>query len=328
MGAKPTKRPANSGRLIAFVMLCAVVGAGLAWFLDQSGPLEGWLGRALGKTEEKAVQPAEPEAQPPLPAAQNEPGPGSEPQSPDDELEKRYHALVDTYLSELPRQRAGDKITLRLVDGEKVTGTLEDLKPGRVVVGMQYGTISYPIHRIRRKDVDRLFPERRAHRLALAELHRELATAQTDDTQAAVPHRQKETTPPDADTAPDDTQLAYDPTREPTPESLKPTLKQFAQWLEMQHRRVGGKIADGLFAKKQGPNAVLYVRLNDSFAEQDYDTRFAIAEGMQQVWGLRCLSNHVVRRATDAHIVLLDGGGDIAGGSTPGDATAVWVPAG
>lgn len=330
MGSRHAKRPSPSGRLPAFLVFCAVVALGAAWFLNVSGPLEGWLDRLLKARPETPAAPAAPEAprtEGALDAEQDHTGNAPEPGTAPNDLETRYRTLVSRYLAELPRHEPGADVTLRLVDGRKIKGTLKEVKPGRILLTMQYGTMSYPIHRISERDVDRLFPERTAHRRALAALHRELTPVPEQEQPGT---RQPDTaisggaaTPSE----PGDGQLVYDPSRQPTPESLRPTLEQFAQWLEMQHRRVGGRIADGLFAKEQGRSAVLYVRLNESFAEQDYDTRFAIAEGMQQVWGLRCLSNGVVRKATDAHIVLLDGRGDIAGGSTQADATAVWVPA-
>ena len=324
MSEKRKSRRPGSGRKQAFLILCTAVTVAMGWFLNRSGPLAGWADRLLGRSpKEQVMQPAaDPPATPPenVPADQSIPQP-EPPRT--DPLEQRYRELVETFLDDRHRPETGSSTTLHLVDGGTVTGSLQDIKPGRIVLKLDYGVMTYPIHRVHPKDLDRLFPERKAARKAMAALQRELKHARKDTAAPAprAPATEKTREP----TPQHNRELRYDPRRAATPDVLRPPLKAFAAWLEMQHRRVGGKIADGLFAKSHGQAVVLYVRLNRGFFEQDYDTRFATAEATQRIWAIRCAAAGVVNRLTDAHVVLLAPDGSITGGSTPEDAAAVWI---
>jgi len=117
----------------------------------------------------------------------------------------------------------------------------------------------------------------------------------------------------------------YDPSPGKTPGRLRPAITAFGQWLNYQHRRVGGKIADKIYAKQHGQHPVVYCVMNPSFADQDYDVRYQIAEGMWQFWGLRCQSSGVVGDPNHTHIVLIDSNNKIIGGSSPQDGARIWV---
>lgn len=116
----------------------------------------------------------------------------------------------------------------------------------------------------------------------------------------------------------------YDPAPTPTPEELKPVLAAFGDWLKTQHQRMGGRIADRLFARQQNDRAVLYLRLDPLFIRQENHFRRQTAEGLQQFWGLRCASSGVAR-ADHAHVVLIDQTGKIVGGSRLDDAETIWL---
>jgi hypothetical protein len=257
------------------------------------------------------------------------------------DLEKRYDEIYQRILAELPQPRIGDPCQLRLVQGGVVQGTIEKLEPGRITLRVQYGTMAYPVHVIDPRDALRLFPTIAARYRALAELRRQSQDQSTQPEEPAptaptAPRPPPTTTaaaapqplpPAPQTTTPVTSRLGtfqYDPTPGPTPEELKPTLAAFGDWLKSQHRRIGGRIADRIFARQQAGRAVLYLQLDPLFLDQDYSVRFQTAEGIQIFWGLRCESSGVAR-SDRAHVVLLDQAGNIVGGSRLEDPAVIWL---
>jgi hypothetical protein len=244
------------------------------------------------------------------------------------DLETRYSELYQRFLAELPRPRIGRTYELRTRRGESIRGKLEKLEPGLVTLRLKHGTMAYPVHVLAREDVLKLFPEIAARSQALLALQKGEEPKQPDaaPAQAAIVAPSPIAAPAPVGATPSGTpgELRYDPTPGPTPEELKPTLLAFGDWLKTQHRRVGGRIADKIFARRQGGCAVLYLRMDPTFLAQEYGTRYQIAEGMQTFWGLRCESNSVASVA-QAHVVLLDQSGRIVGGSRPYAASEIWL---
>lgn len=258
------------------------------------------------------------------------------------ELERQYEELLATYLKELKSPSIGDKVRFRLRDGSRAEGVLDQVTPGRVALRVKYGVMTYALHQIHASSLDKLFPERMAQRLALQELKR-LREEKTADTridsgptagpstvvaaqerapsvapQPAAPSQAPVTPSPSA-------RVRYDTSAARTPSHLKVTVQAFGRWLEMQHRRVGGRVAQKVHAKQQGQSVVLYLVMDPLFLAQDYDTRFRLAEGIYQFWAFRCEANGVIQSLADAHIVLLAEGGNIVGGSRPDSSADIWV---
>ncbi|MCK5806354.1 MAG: hypothetical protein KAI66_26215, partial [Lentisphaeria bacterium] len=103
-----------------------------------------------------------------------------------------------------------------------------------------------------------------------------------------------------------------------------PALQAFGKWLEMQHRRVGGRIATRISARRQKGNAVLYLVMDPAFLEQDYDLRHRMAVGIQQIWAFRCQGMGLADLSS-AHLVMVGTKERIVGGSRPDDASDIWV---
>ena len=95
----------------------------------------------------------------------------------------------------------------------------------------------------------------------------------------------------------------------------------------MQHRRVGGRIAEKIFAKEHGDDIVLYVISSRLFRRQDYDLRFTVAEAMWKLWSVKCLGHNVVVNPKKCHMVLIDKTkkNKIIGGSTVEDGSNIWI---
>jgi hypothetical protein len=110
----------------------------------------------------------------------------------------------------------------------------------------------------------------------------------------------------------------------PTPEGIRPALAAFGEWLKVQHRRVGGRIATRIYAKDSKGNAVLYLVMDPSFLAQDYDVRHRTAVGIQQFWAFRC-QGMGVSDLSAAHLVMVNVQGRIVGGSRPEDPADIWV---
>jgi hypothetical protein len=117
---------------------------------------------------------------------------------------------------------------------------------------------------------------------------------------------------------------AYDVRPAPTPEGIRPALAAFGEWLKVQHRRVGGRIATRIYAKDSKGNAVLYLVMDPSFLAQDYDVRHRTAVGIQQFWAFRC-QGMGVSDLSAAHLVMVNVQGRIVGGSRPEDPADIWV---
>jgi len=257
------------------------------------------------------------------------------------ELEKEYERLYGKFLAELEPPTLGRRYRIRLRDRRQVEGKLVDIKPGRASLSVKYGTMTYAIHQIHQSSIPRLFPERLARQKALqtladmqalkAQEQAAAAAAAPEPAAVAVVSPVAEAGPAPAAASPVQervTRVQYDPSPGKTPPHLKDAVVAFGGWLEFQHRRVGGKIADKIRAKQQAQSVVLYLNMNPAFLAQDYDTRFQLAEGLQKFWAFRCEAVGVIRSLDDAHIVLLDGSDRIVGGSTPAASGDVWVDKG
>lgn len=133
---------------------------------------------------------------------------------------------------------------------------------------------------------------------------------------SAPPRQAKTPTQPDT---------AYAPPPESTPEEMRPVVQAFSEWLEMQHRRVGGKIADRVSADRQGRRAVLYLTVNPAFLGQARDLRMQIAEGVWRYWAERATAAGLARRLGAAHVVFLNPESKIIGGSKPSSASTIWM---
>lgn len=110
-----------------------------------------------------------------------------------------------------------------------------------------------------------------------------------------------------------------------TPDEMRPSVQAFSEWLEVQHRRVGGKIADRVAGRRQGRRAILYLTVNPAFLEQERELRMQIAEGVWRYWAERATAAGLARRLGAAHVVFLNHNSEIVGGSKPSSASSIWV---
>jgi hypothetical protein len=283
------------------------------------------------------------------------------------EAEEQFDALYKKFLARLKPPEIGKQYTFRLSKGGSVSGVLESLSPGAVSVRMEYGAITYPIHRIHESSQALLFPQRAAKMAALRELNRvrleaeraearKLADAQAkaaaaaarDREQAVAAARAEQSLPqtqppapeiqptvqlPPSPARPDISglppargDLNYDPSPGTTPDHLKGPLTAFANWLQVQQRRMGGKLANKVYAKQPDRGRiVLYLQMHENFMVQDYDWRFQISEGMWRIWALRGVDSGLINGPNHGHVVLLGSDGRIIGGSSPEDGSNVWA---
>lgn len=336
-------QPRNSASSKLLPVACAaLILACVGALLQYQGPFKGWADRLKAKISPPPSTPAVEKAPTvPLPSSPPTPvpTPGEEqeetPQKLDkDPLEARYDQLYGMYLKQLSAPKLGETVKFRLLDGQRVSGRLAELTPGRVEVALEYGSMTFPVHRVREKDARKLFPAKVAREKAMADIRKIAASALEISTASEKPGTaasgiQEPGTVTDSRYADDTRQksgkLTYDPAPGRTPDALRPTLKAFGTYLEAQHRRVGGRIARKLYAKRQGRAAVLYMVMDEVFIGQEYDIRFQMAEGLQKFWAFRCAGAKLVGDLNNAHLVMLDERGRVVGGSTPADADQVWV---
>jgi hypothetical protein len=274
-------------------------------------------------------------------------------------LEKEYDEIYARHIGRFTRPALGQKVEVKFWDGNTLEGKLIGLTSASATLEIQYGTITCPVQRVHPSMYPVLFPEQAARQVALQELSQRhappqpVAAAVAPTVAVAEPDGGRPPAPvgepagpvadpgdpgetvaggpgePEPDPAPARVTAAaairYDPAPAKTPEPLRAAITAFGQWLNVQHRRVGGRIGQRIYAKQQGHAAVLYMVVDPSFTEQTYDIRYQIAEGIWQFWGLRCETAGNVRDPRDAHLVMIDDKGRILGGSTPDDGARIWV---
>lgn len=260
-----------------------------------------------------------------------------------DEMQQLFEARFAQRLAEIPPPEVGKTYQVRMRDGGEVSGVLAQFADGRIVLRTAHGSIALPIDRVNRRDSMALFPREAARQLALQDVQRRVdelidaKVATAPQAAASVAPSAKPAATAVGEPAPEAPVAAvasvsstkvdrpkYDPRPAPTPESLKPAMTAFAEWLTAQHRRVGARIVDRLFAKEQAGNAVLYLVMDSAFLGQEYDIRHRTTVGIQQFWSFRCQGLGVADLAS-SHVVLLDGNGRLVGGSRPEDAADIWV---
>jgi hypothetical protein len=274
-------------------------------------------------------------------------------------FKEQYEALYKKFRKKFKNPIVGKEYKVYLGSKGKttcVTGILKKHTPGKIVIKSGKVTAAYPINVVNKRSYPKLFPERAAQMLALNVLKKKLKekkikaqqkkeaaalaekqknepTTQKTETTAIVDNKQTSTASKTVAQTSSPTQpqtqpagpLKYSPSPTPTPEYLKAPLKTFVQWVEMQQRKMHGKIANKVYAKQQGDKVVLYLQPSKLFCAQDYDVRYSVTNGMWQIWGFKCIDAGVVYSPEDAHIVLVDEKNKIIGGSTIKDSSAIWV---
>ncbi len=261
---------------------------------------------------------------------------GPEDQTP---LEKEFRSIYEEVLDVLPKPKPGTVYTIRTRDSQNLKGRLLEVRPGRLVLETEYGKIGVPIDSLHPQEIKRFFPDRAAKNRALEILAfreqrknapQETSAENQDAPKSAATASNQNKSPDQTDRSPSDgdSPVRFNPKPEESDQSLLPLVQAFADWLEVQHRRVGGSVADKVFAHQQNDAAILYLVLNPQFLDQDYEARFQFAESLWQFWGFRAREFGVVSSPDDAYIVLLDSNRKPVGGSKPGNGSKVWMKGG
>lgn len=258
-------------------------------------------------------------------------------------LQKRFETIYEEVLEVLPKPEPGATYTIRTRDGESLEGRLVEVRPGRLVLKTQYGKLGVPIDSLHPKEIKRFFPSREATNRALEILafreQRKTANSETQppddapETASAKPDSATRDpvnaeTPNQKSSRSSNSSVKFDPTPEESDASIQPLVKAFADWLEVQHRRIGGKVANKVFAHQQNGAAILYLVVHPKFMDQDYEMRFQFAESLWQFWGFRAREFGAVSSPDDAYIVFLDSNRNPVGGSKPGNGSKVWMKGG
>ena len=332
---KNNSKSSKAPLIIIFIIVLVVGGVIVSNYI---GPKKGWGDRILKGKKEPIVEPTpvpvKPEPPQPIKVEKQPPKVTEkvEPEKIEKEgksnIKKLYDSLFSKYKKRFPDPKIGKKYDVYLKSG-KTRGKLKHFSDGRIVIQKPGVTVTYRLNIVSKKSYPKLFPKKAAKILALKELkkileqkaadeekreQREYAIAKSGASATSIRSHSSATT-----------KFAYDPEPQPTPGRLKKPLASFADWVKVQHRRMGGKIADTIYAKKQGRNIVLYMQTSKLYKKQSYDIRFSVTEGMWQIWGFKCIDYGVARTPNQVHLVLLDKKKRIIGGSTKDDASNIWV---
>lgn len=274
--------------------------------------------------------------------------PGSVATRPPDEktpLEEEFQEIYEEVLAILPKPEKDRVYTIRTRDQQELRGQLLDIRPGRLFVRTKYGTLAIPISALHPREVKRFFPSREARNRALEILaFRERRRAEAA---AAAQPAESDDSPEIASVSPPPSEpeaavslvvtppmrgnggpVEFNPSPAKSDPSLLPLVRNFAGWLEVQHRRVGGKIADKAYARRQNGAAILYLVMHPQFLAQEYETQFQFAESLWQFWAFRARDFGAVSAPERAYIVFLDPHQEIIGGSRPDSGGNVWMKGG
>lgn len=328
---KQMQKKSGSG-VIIFIFIIIVAGVVASNFV---GPGKGWLQKFVqGEPKEEKTVKTAPQSEKPVEKPKVvETKPEVKKAEPEkkaekSEVQKLYDELFAKYRKKYPDPEKGKKYTVYLKSGIKLSGKLKDFSDGRVVIQKPGVTATYRLDVCSKKSYPKLFPKKAAKILALRDLKKildERAAAEeaklaqqeymVEGGKVAASNMRGSSSKP----------FSYDPEPGNTPLRLKKPLQAFGDWVMVQQRRIGGKIADKIYAKQQGSNVVLYVQTSKLFRQQDYDVRFTVTEGMWQIWGFKCLDYGAARATGQTHVVLLDKKQKIIGGSTKKDSSNIWV---
>jgi hypothetical protein len=345
--------------MLFWVLVCVVV----ACVLQFRGPYAGWLNKTLALGTEpppvekpKTPEPVEQKTPDPEPTeVETTDSPEPEPvEIPKTETEILYDQLYAKYLKRMPPAvEEGANYVLMTREREKVRGRLLSRSPGKIVMELEFGKLTYTVQRIHKDAYPELFPERVAKTLALKELKKILSDRARKKREEEIAARQVATapkvvakvTPKQPDDKPEVSEvrepvkpevfvtntpprkvgpLKYDVSGAPTPEEMKKTVAGFGMWLNAQQRRMGGSIVTKIHAKRHGGNAILYMHMHRNFLVQDYDVRYGLSESFWRFWWTRCESAGIVGDPSRAHVVFVDNG-KVVGGSTTTDGSNLWV---
>lgn len=332
------KKKSGAGKGILVIIIIIIIGCVAA--SNFVGPKKGWIKKISldeGKSNKIVLNELPPE------------GPGSkkpgeltymvEPDEPttideninkvDPEEEQKsettnlYDSLFTKYRQKYPDPEIGKEYDVYLKTGS-TRGKLKDFSDGKIVIQKPGVTVTYRLDTVRKKSYPQLFPKKAAKILALREMKKildeRMGEEEGQETVIDIP-----TGSVSSPTTTSANEFAYEPGSQPSPENLQKPLGSFAQWVKVQQRRMGGKIGAKVYAKQQGPNAVLYIQTSNLFDAQDYDVRFSVTEAMWQIWGFKCLDYGAARATSQTHIVLVDHKNKIVGGSTKNDSSNIWV---
>lgn len=361
-------RPGNNNSELAFFRVIAwlIVLMGIPIALDMVGPWQGWIVRLHQQVapyftdrERTPVEQREgydslfatPDRSDPSDRADrsDRADPASASESHAEELtrnpeaqtplEKQFRTLYEEVLEVLPKPKPGTIYTVRTRNRERLKGRLIEIRPGRLILETQYGRLGIPIDSLHPDEVKRFFPSREAKNRALEILafRDQRKNANTvnptgeegaSDVASAAPEPDLSSVPSQRPSRSSSSSVKFDPAAEKSDPSLLPLVQAFADWLEVQHRRIGGKVADKVFAHHQNGAVILYLILNPHFMAQSYETRYQFAESLWQFWGFRAREFGVVSSPDDAYIVFLDSNRKPVGGSRPDSGSKVWMKGG
>ena len=330
----------ESGKASIIIILVILLIFGGLIASNYVGPGKGWVDKILtDKSDKEKIVESVPSVPTPEPAKITptipEAPPKVEPKKKEEEsaennVKKLYDSLFAKYRKKFPDPKIGKTYDVYLKSG-KTRGKLKDFSDGKIVIQKTGVTVTYRLDIVSKKSYPKLFPKKAAKILALKELKKVLEEQVAGE---EAKQNEQEYTVVDAKATASNSiprssssskTFSYNPEAQATPKRLKKPLASFAEWVQVQQRRVGGRLGEKIYAKQQGRNVVLYMETSKLFRQQSYDVRFTVAEGMWQIWGFKCIDHGVTRTPNQAHIVLVDKKGRIIGGSSKDDASNVWV---
>ena len=344
------KTSTPKGGVLVFLVLLAVAGAFVA---NTTGPWKGWIERIKNPQAADSTEQAQVDREGDLEedAADARKMPGAIDQmaneesvykegafvakAPEDDsgskVDSEFEALYKEFLSKLKVPKPGDSIKLLLSDNTTVvSGKIRSITNVAVKVEIDKGMIGYAMQALSERSQRALFPKRTAKILAAREFtRRRQAKLEVSKPAATKPAAMKRTgTQTTAAKAASGTTrtVKYDARPSATPEHLRSSVEAIGVWIQAQQRRMGGKLANRVFAKQPDKqNVVLYVYMHDNFLQQDHEWRYQVTEGIWRIWSLRAVDAGIVSGPSQGHVVLVGRKNKIIGGSAAREASELWA---
>jgi hypothetical protein len=257
-----------------------------------------------------------------LTAASDQPAPT---QSPEVEVakmdtEKLFLEYRQEELVKLPPPVLGQEVEVYYSNGDVMLQTplAVDENRGVVKMKMAYGSAEVHYSSFTRPCAEGYIPRLKAERLAQKRVSENMAAFIA----SAKAARHSSTQPLARRNNSNDPAVYFLPIPTSTSEDLLLAEQEMQAYLKSQSRRSGQNITV-IHSSLEEDDAIIYLEVGTAFSKQNVGSRYQLAEGLRQFWGLRCMGNGVASD-TNAFLVLV-ASGKIVGGSKVKQAATIWV---
>ncbi len=236
------------------------------------------------------------------------------------DAEKMFFEYRQEELVKLPRPVLGQEVDVFYSNGDvmRQTPVAVDDDRGVVKIKMAYGSAEVHYSSFTRPCAEGYIPRLKAERIAQKRVSENLATF-IESTKAA---RKSSSSATVRNKNSSDPAVYFLPIPDTTSEDLLHAEGEMQAYLRAQALRSGQSFSI-IHSSLEDDAAIVYLEVGAAFGRHNAGTRYQMAEGLRQFWGLRCMGNGITSDV-NAYLVLV-ANGKIIGGSKVKQATSIWV---